>query len=227
MVRSKILLDLVNDSNSLESVLFRLKIILSDLNNEEINQWLDYEIHGYPDSEVVPDYRIITGLPKGTYILGSQYNGIQHTNANIPINHVPNDIKDNLLNLYLRDGISGIYSLTDKDAQIGKPIPTEFCYKISRPGLMVLGMNIIYSENQLHGVLANIKTKLINILLKLEKSFGNLDSLDVLNSTVAASEKQTIEQYILNIIFDNSIDIGDHNTIKSSDIGHRGEINVN
>lgn len=226
MARSQILKDLVSGDNNLESVLLRLKIILSDLENEEINNWIDSEIQGYENFEDIPPYRILQGRPMGTYILGSPFNGLKHTNSQVPIGHLPKDVRDSLLTLHLTDGLLGIKSLIESDGTIGKSVTTEFCHSISKEGLFITGMNVIFSVNQIQGVIANIKNKLMNILLKIEKEFGNLDSLDTFAEETDTQALQSIEQYIINVIFDESIKIGDNNKIKSSDIGHRGGANV-
>ncbi|MCY8489349.1 hypothetical protein [Bacillus atrophaeus] len=227
MARSQILKDLVSGDYNLESVLLRLKIILSDLENEAINNWIDSEIQGYESIEDVPSYRILDGQPIGTFILGNLHHGLKHTNAQIPIGHLPKDIKDELLTLHLTDGLLGIKSLLKSEGTIAKSVPTEFCHRISNERMLVTGMNIVFSKNQIQGVIASIKNKLMNILLKIEKEFGNLDSLDTFAEETDTQALQNIEQYIINVIFDKSIKIGDHNKIKSSNIGHRGETNVN
>jgi AbiTii len=226
MARSQILKDLVSGDNNLESVLLRLKIILSDLENEEINNWIDSEIQGYENTEDVPSYRILQGRPIGTFILGSLFHGLKHTNAQIPLGHIPKDIKDDLLTLHLTDGLLGIKSLLESEGTIAKSVTTEFCHSISQEGLIVTGMEVVIGKNHIQGVIANIKNKLMNILLKIEKEFGNLDSLDTFAEETDTQALQSIEQYIINVIFDESIKIGDNNKIKSSAIGHRGGANV-
>lgn len=228
MARSQIIKDLVNGDNNIESVLLRLKIILSDLENEKINKWIDSEIQGYENPEDVPLYRILYGEPIGTFILGNPNYGLKHTNHRVPLGHLEKEMREDLLTVPLTDGVLGIKSLLESQSQVGKPIPTEFCHAISNHKLFINSMNVSVSINKLQGVIANIKTKLLNILLKIEKEYGNLDALDTLSDKTNTQTLESIEQYIINVIFeDNSVRFGNNNKIKSSEIGHRGSANVN
>jgi hypothetical protein len=74
------------------------------------------------------------------------------------------------------------------------------------------------------GILSNIKSKLMDILLKIEKEFGNLDTLDTFSEENNPDPQavENLQQFIINVVYDKSIKIGDHNKIKSSEIGHEG-----
>lgn len=113
-------------------------------------------------------------------------------------------------------------SLLETENEIGKSISTEFCHSISIDGLFVSGMRVVFSPNQLLGVIASIKNKLINIILKIDKDFGNLDTLDTFVDETDSQALQSIENYIINVIFDKSITIGNGNKFKATDIGHKG-----
>lgn len=221
MGRSQILKDMVSGDDQLESVLWRLKIILSDLENEEINNWIDNELRGYDDTADVPPYRVLTGRPVGAFIMG----GFQHKNAEIPTAHLDKEGLDRLQNVQVMDGISGINSLLEKEnGTIGKSIPTDYCHVISRPGMLIQGMTVTLSVNQIKGILSNIKSNLMDILLKIEKEFGNLDTLDTFSeeNNLDPQAVENLQQFIINVVYDKSIKIGDHNKIKSSEIGHEG-----
>ena len=71
VAKSKIIKDLANDKVDLYTALKRTKVLLQDLNDEEILKWVNYEIEGYPDDVNLPDYRIVPGQLYGSYIKGS------------------------------------------------------------------------------------------------------------------------------------------------------------
>jgi len=52
--------EIVNGSVSLETILMRLKVILSDLENDTIMSWVRGELEGYSDRPL-PSYRIFDG----------------------------------------------------------------------------------------------------------------------------------------------------------------------
>ncbi|GAA0448404.1 hypothetical protein GCM10008983_28050 [Lentibacillus halophilus] len=220
MSKSQILKDLVGGEERLESVLMRLKVILADLENEEINKWINSEIQGYETVNDVPPYRVLKGRPIGTYMLGN----LKHTNASIPLNHISTELREQMLTINITDGALGIKSLLDSTSEVGRPVPAEVCQRLSHVGFYLSGMRIEVSPNQLQGIVANIKNKVTNIIMKLEKDFGNLDSLDVFSGEGSPKELESIQQYIISVIYDNSITIGDENKIKTSNVGHKGEV---
>lgn len=221
MGRSQILKDLAN-GNDIESVLFRLKIILADLENESINKWIDNEIEGYDDTDETPPYRRIEGRAIGSYILGSTYHGIKYTKHPLPIRHIPKDIREKILGGRMTQAVSSLKKTAENEESIGIQLPPELCQKISYQGLFITSMNIVFSSAQIDGVLAKIKSKLINIIMKLEKDYNELDSLDIFSHETDESKREQTEKYIINILFDNSIEIGNDNEINSTTIGHNG-----
>lgn len=222
MARSQLLKDLAS-GNDLESALFRLKIILSGLENEEINKWIDNEIEGYENIDELPLYRIVEGRAVGTYIIGSQYNGIKYTKSPIPINHIPEDIRQKLLEGYFTQGIPSLKSMILKGETIGKPVPPEVCHRLSSNGFLIGSMNIELASSEIETILSKVKNKLISIIIKLEKEFEDLDSLDIFHDDTSKEVIEETEQYIVNLLFDNSVTIGNNNKIKSSEIGHVSE----
>lgn len=48
MAKSKIIKDLANSSVDTMTALKRAKVLLSEIDNEDVNNWVNYEIAGYP-----------------------------------------------------------------------------------------------------------------------------------------------------------------------------------
>ena len=57
MAKSKILKELASENVNLESVLSRLLIIASDLNNDKLAEWAKKELYGYSVDDDAPEYR--------------------------------------------------------------------------------------------------------------------------------------------------------------------------
>lgn len=219
MARSQLLTDLAS-GNDIESVLFRLKIILSDLENESIDKWLDNEIEGYDPNEELPSYRILQGRVMGSYILSSTFDAYEYTSALIPINHIPIEERETLLTAHTRYGISSLKNMLKTNEKLAKQISPEDCHKYSREGFTITKMYIEFGLVDIEKVIAKIKNTLLKIILKLEKEFNELDSLDIFTDVSNKELIEQTEQFIINILLDNSITIGDNNKIKSSEIGH-------
>ncbi len=71
-----------------------------------------------------------------------------------------------------------------------------------------------YSREVFIGILSSIRTKLIELVIALDKEFGNLDNLDI---DVNEKDLKELNRKIDVIIFqDDSIQIGDNNKLKDN-----------
>lgn len=219
MKRSKIIIDLVNDSINVVQAMDILYLLLQDNDDIKIQSWINNEINGYKDKDEIPDYRIIDCELIGNYISGSMYNGIQATNQPIPVKKEYDDI---LSKVRIMDGLKEIQQLSvaekeEKSHALLMPVNPAIINNIS-----LINGNVISASKRLSiygytNILNKLKSKLFNIFVELEKKYGNLDEyyIDFSND----ESKKEINNVIINIIFDNSIQIGDGNKITDSNIG--------
>lgn len=226
--RSQLLKDLVSSNPDLESILSRLSIILSDLpednKNLQINEWINNELSGYPDHSLLPDYRLIKGTPKGTFIVNSF---TKYSQALVPIrlSKIPKKHIEEMEILKINHSIREIQSIIKENKLIGVPIPTEILYAASTFDLQLLSVTFQVQGNQLMEIESILKEKLRKIILELEKQFTNIDELDI-SDEIAESPKESEKtmQTIYNILVaDQSIKIGDKNKITKSKLGQFGE----
>ncbi|MCP1185042.1 hypothetical protein [Paenibacillus sp. 1781tsa1] len=219
MSRSQLLKDLVSGSITLENILLRLKIILSDLENEWIMEWVNGELEGFGEEDNLPKYRMLTGVPTGTFIVNGR---AKYTNSQVPIESLLTlEEIEEIITIYLRDSVSTLQSIlnSDKQGKYGKQIPTYECHYISKPHLQIASMNIVIPHNQLTDIVLKVKTKLLDVIMELEKRFTDLDELDIKSQIQNDEAKEIIVNIIGQIIYEGSIDIGDNNHVKNSRIG--------
>jgi hypothetical protein len=221
MARSQLLKDLVGGNVSIENVLLRLKVILTDLNNEAIMNWINGELQGYKETNDVPKYRILEGAPMGTFVVNHRY---KYTDAQVPLESLlPQDIIDEIITLKVRDSIATIQIILNGENRdnYAKQIPTSFCHQISKEQLQIAGMNVKFPSNRLDGIVSNVKSKLVEVVMELEKQFENLDDMDIKSQIEENSSKTEQATYnIGQIIYEGSIDIGDRNKFSKSKLGH-------
>ncbi|PEE81750.1 AbiTii domain-containing protein [Bacillus toyonensis] len=221
MARSKLLHDVVSGKESLENIFFRLKVILSDLDNETIMNWIHGELQGYTSDEEIPPYRVLKGNAIGTYIINS---AAQYTDASVPLeNLLTNDQVQELRTVNISDGIGALQDIlngTNRE-NYALQIPTSFCHNISTTQIQLLGMRMQIGSNQLNGIVSHVKSKLIEVIMELEKQFDNLDDLDIKSQVEDdTSKKREVTFNIEKIIHDNSIQLGDKNKLSRSMLGN-------
>lgn len=221
MARSKLLHDVVSGREDLENIFFRLKVILSDLDNQTIMNWIHGELQGYTSDEEVPPYRILKGNPVGTYVING---AAQYTSASVPLeNLLKADEIDQLKIVSIRDGIGALQDILNGENRenYASIIPTSFCHAISTRQLQLLGMRMQIGSNQLNGIVSHVKSKLIEVIMELEKQFENLDDLDIKSQVEDdTSKKAEVTYNIEKILYDNSIQLGDKNKVSRSMLGH-------
>jgi hypothetical protein len=130
---------------------------------------------------------------------------------------------DKLKTLEVTDSIVSVQNILNGENRdnFSKIIPTELCQAISKDELQLAGMRIKFGSNQLDSIVSNVKSKLVDIIMELEKRFVNLDELDIKDQfDEDASIREQVIYNIQNIIYDGSIKVGDRNKIGKSILGH-------
>lgn len=227
MAKSRIIKELASRQVDISTVLLRTKVLLNDIGDQSLIDWINCELSGYPESDELPDYRVYQGILKGTFLLkyrNGRYE--QHTNVSIPLFQMPEDQKEKLLSVYFYDGVDALkemYSYSESDNPLlEKPIPADsFPYIEKHSGysnMRILKASVLIDSTLALRVLSIIENKLLETLLLLEKEFGCLDELDIDTSSVNSYDKERIAEQINLIIFDKRVHIGNDNKIKNTDI---------
>jgi len=220
MARSQLLRNAVSGKESLESILLRLKVILSDLKNDHIMNWVNGELEGYKDINFLPPYRIFMGSITGTYLVNFT---TKYTDQPVPLQFlISKEQVDELSTIKMTDGIGTIQNIVQsrKRENYVRVIPTEYCHAISKDEFQIAGMKVKVPSNRLDGIVSQVKTKLVDVILELEKQFDNLDELDIRPQIEKNNSASNIITIIENIIYDDSVRIGDKNNLKKSSLGH-------
>lgn len=221
MGRSQLLKDIVGGKEELENILLRLKIIVSDFDNSEINDWIKGELEGYDNTSNLPHYRIVTGVPKGHFLVNSQ---VHYKDSYVPVERLLDaEAVKNIKKVTVRDSIGTIYTFINRNnrSHYGKLIPTSYCHSISTHKIQVASMNIQVPINLISKIISIVRSKLVEVVMELEKEFENLDELDI--SSQIEERPSKIEKIIYNIekiIFDDSIKVGDRNKFQDSTLGN-------
>lgn len=223
MARSQLLKDIVSGKESIENILLRLKVILSDLDSDPIIDWVNGELEGFKgQNDIVPQYRILKGTPIGTFLVNYTF---KYTDAPVPLRTLitDNELYDRITSLEMTDSLSAIQNILSGENRdnFAKVIDTDLCHRISIEELQIAGMRMKFGSNQLDGIVSKVKSKLIDITMELEKQFYNLDELDIGEQVEEDSTKRDSVVYnIQNIIYDGSLKIGDKNKVVKSKLGH-------
>ncbi len=185
MAKSQIIRDLISGKIELAQALERVLVIAMEINDTDTIKWVKCEKNGYGKSDVVPEYRIISLVPMGSFQIVSM--GYLHSYSNQPLATigVPDDLKESYRNHKVGQGVPQLieqHKALEKDSSLkcGISIPPEF-YHYFEVGTNVQVTNafLYYSQEALGGIVDAVRTRTIELLVLLEKNFGVLDDLDI------------------------------------------------
>lgn len=108
MAKSKIIKDLANGEVDTMTALKRAKVLISELQDNELLNWINREISGYPIEATLPDYRIVEGNLLGSYLKSSMAAHMKYSNVSLPLGKMPDDLRSKLLTLQFRKGNRGV-----------------------------------------------------------------------------------------------------------------------
>lgn len=225
MAKSKIIKDLANSTVDVMAALKRAKVLFAELNNEELLNWVNYELMGYPPGADLPDYRIEHGTLRGSYFKGSMAQHMKWTDVSIPLGKMPEDLKKDILEVQFRESVSALKQLseTNENGRLEKIIPADFFPAIATfnndPYMIIIAARVVVGAQCIPNIFSVIENRLLDALIIMEKEFGNLDDLDIDISQKTNDELQEIIKNLYVIIYNNqSVNIGDNNKIKDSQI---------
>ncbi|EAA3680069.1 abortive phage resistance protein [Salmonella enterica subsp. houtenae] len=208
-----------SDSDILE-VLLKAKIISVKLNLNEITDWIENEINGYPTRESTPDYRQCRAPLKA-------FNPFRGW---IPVDlgsNTPQDIKDLFNTACFTESISSIQLNANSEKSLRLPLPesmAEFLYEGSdSPSKMELAWMI--SSGSMLNIISNVKARIVDWTLELEKKgiLGEGLVFSLKEKEVATAMTQNIYNITGNItnsgVFGaNNHDITQNNNVSSGNL---------
>lgn len=228
MAKSKIIKELANGTIDTQTALKRAKVLLQELDNDDVLRWINYEIEGYATDLDVPEYRKIGGQLYGSYFKGSMMSHMKYTHVPLPLGKMPTESKQALLVTDITQGIETLKRMVTESEQsetktLARGIPADFYPYIATcnndPYMIITSASIELNMPQILNIFSKVESILLDILFYLEKQFGNLDELDIDTTTKNEDEIKEIIEHIQVIIYNNhSVSIGDNNKIKDSTI---------
>ena len=206
---NEILMGLTNTNVSLEDSLLKLKIFAFRLKNEELINFIDFELNGYKGVKL-PEYRVLDGI-----LIGTLSNGYWLcSNRVLATAHLKKYKLQDITICEIKESVSVLQSYLDSDENnLSKIIPPEYYNKLSETydnGFFVQTAYVPISKAQISGILTSIREKLIDLMLTLENEFDKIEIENLFyNPTKEQIDKAT---FVINQFFINSFGSSVQNT---------------
>lgn len=220
MAKSTIIKDFAGGKVSVEIALKQLKVLLAEFDKPEMLKWVNAELQGYDDTDVLPEYRVVVGNLVGNFL--NYYTKCTH--ISIPLkSDAPKELVEMCSQVRLYDSLSALRALTETDREFGRQINASLLPYVQQFSAIsmtaLLNATVEFSQTQVKNVFSRVENAVLDVLLLLEKEFGNLDDLDIDLTSKSNDEIQNIASNIMILLYnDNSIAIGDNNRMKNTSI---------
>ncbi|MDR6786052.1 hypothetical protein ABIE26_004478 [Pedobacter africanus] len=217
---SDILNDLMDDQLSLSVPLTKTKFLASKIAHQELLEWVNFELKGYPSNGSLPAYRITKGVIVGDMIKS----GIRFSDHPFHLPDLPADLNEQMQLFRAHDNVSALESLLKSKSSnmVCALFPENILRTIEKPmkntngaDFQLLRAGIKVPLHSLHKILAEVKDKLMEFMLALDKQFDvNTEIRDLKNN-------QSKITTIMNTTIHNN---GDGNVINT---GEKASITTN
>ena len=181
-----------SSSTNIEDLLSRAKMISVKLGLKYISEWLEYELNGYPDNSLLPDYRILTETPIRAF---NPYVGWIPYNLG-KVNDQYQDIYDSLTTLNINNPVSMLAEYAKSESTLYSDLPAFMVDFLQKASNTTFRLCWSINPTQITKILSNIRSKILDWALQLESKGiygkGLLFSLEEKNEAQSVTYHNTI-----------------------------------
>ena len=179
-IKSTIISELANNKISLELAFNKLYLVASIINNKELLRWVEHEISGYYENDVLPTYR------KSEKSMQFVYSGLNGTypinNAPMPFTYFPDDIQEEVVNFRIYEAVKIIekhLGQKEQDWTLHRDCTQYANGVFLKTGIQCHNISQVIQRSHYEKTYNTIKFILTKVLMLIEKWFGTLDTLEL------------------------------------------------
>lgn len=201
-MRSTIIKEVINNEYPLSNTLEKMLVLVHELENSKFTTWITNELNGYQNDSVLPIYRI--SVPYRILYTGINGN-FQVNNQPLPISSF-GEFSDEVKKFSnIRNSIVEIESL-DSTSSMNVDLTMFSSLIYESCGISCFSITMSMGSNVKELILGNVKTRIINSLLFLEKEFGSLDEY-LLDLSRQSENINKINKSLISIIYSDGREV--------------------
>lgn len=207
--------ELTNEDTSLTFPLLKTKVLAFRLENKELLDWVDAELNGYLEEEGIPDYRKCPAMIFGDGVSSTA----KFTQHQLPTMNIEADWRKRILRGDLENGVATLESYIEDD-KVGvlevilPPEVTEYIASTMRqddPSVNLFRSKKLVAKSFVTEALSAIRSRLLNLMLEIEKDLGHMSKIDSNNKAVNQKITKIVNKTIIKANGDgNVINTGDN-----------------
>ena len=216
---------LMQENSDIGPILLKLRFLASRLGSNKLDEWVHYEMDGYPVDVALPDYRKMAVSYKGTFS-GSFGSGVQ--GAPIPPVLIKKYAGEAFLTFEMRQSAAAVDHLIRENTSDSGTLTFNAAALILRlqgkvyPGLACNSVIGFVSIAELAELLFSVRNRVLELTMKLEKSVPAAAAIVIDQQSAELPEKDThaVTQVTSQVIF------GDYTNISSSGANTQFVLNI-
>ncbi|WP_387468123.1 abortive phage resistance protein [Photorhabdus sp. RM323S] len=150
-----------SSSTDIEELLSRAKMISVKLGLQDISEWLEHELNGYPSVDLLPDYRVIKEAPIRAFNPYVGWIPYQLSNYNKEI-YAP------LTTIHINNPVSMLAEYAKSDTTLYSDLPALMADFLQKAGNCNFRMAWSINPTQITKILSNTKSRILDWALLLE-----------------------------------------------------------
>ena len=169
---SQIQAHIIDPEFPLSTILREAKVLASQIDSNELDEWISRELNGYADVSVLPDYRILATVTSGTWTNGYS----KANNYGVPMFKITDGNLVGLLSQHrVWEGIRTIEELSKMKDDHKLYVPSDIVrivnFYVSEGRYFFTKLHYANGAHDFLQILDSIRTRLLDFILKLSKSW--------------------------------------------------------
>lgn len=170
---------LSDEKSSLTGALLKTKVLLHQIGQKELVEWVNKELNGYVDNDELPEYRIIH-----TKVLGTVVNiAYRYQNFDLPTMHLEEKWRRRFTRARLDQSLGSLARMQEGDGQsISFPVPVELTGLFTEAlesGNHVESAICVANISQIDNIFTQVRSRLLDFVLQLKGELGDLPEEEV------------------------------------------------
>lgn len=182
----------ISQSGDVPTLLRMCKLLAARISHQQLAEWVDLELNGYPNIEVLPDYRVV---PVDSY--GTFHGSFQRANKlQIPVSILPEKLQERFRNAYMGSSISAYTALLEggEGGSVDEPWPLALA--IHHASKLTPDMQCVAAWKEIPigaivRLLDSVKTRILGFTLDLEREAPNAGDTPIGSQPPLSIEKMT------------------------------------
>ena len=191
--------DYVLDTDmALSTVLLRGKVFGTRFASSSLQPWIESELEGYPNTQTIPAYRRRKAVNAGVFV---HLDSAASSESSIPAERLPATLREYTDTLVLGNSVRSLEEILQSGPGPYKhPWPKTLVKEVAAsiyPNYQCQSAWKVIPRSMLEGILSEIRSKLVNVLVAIEKTDPDIAENDQALAEVPATRLNLIVQKVV------------------------------